>query len=83
MGRVLRNFGTHDRGFDAPPRHLAIVGDAVDAQIAAVQALRNDGDSAAANERIQNEAAVGAAGENAGFHERCRKNGEVGLAELG
>src|SRR5262245_10309534 len=63
--------------------HLAILGDAVDAEILARQPLGDERDGAAADERIEHETTRRAAGQNARLDERFGEYGKVGVAEFG
>ena len=62
--------------------HLTVPGDAVDAEIVAIQPPGDERNGAAADEGIEHEAPGGRAGEKAGFHERFGKDGEVSFAEF-
>ena len=74
--------GRASNGFEPAARHLAILGDAVDTEKSAVQAVGDQRNRAAAHERIEHQAAVGAAGQKARFDKRRRKHRKVGLAEF-
>jgi hypothetical protein len=62
---------------------LTIFGDTIDAEVTAAEALRDERHSAAADKGIEDDALGGATSPNAGFDERFRKNGEVGVAKFG
>src|SRR5262245_43246969 len=83
MARRVDKGAAIGRDFNSFLRHLAVFGDAVDSEKIAAEAASYEGNGAAADEGIENQAALGAAGEDAGFDKRFREDGEVGVAEFG